>query len=150
MRIVDEYRCVIVSAGKLQPSLGAHELFHCRECAGGFGTGRYRQSRCNAGILHLERADEWQTHFVGASPVHNRNDLTEAIDRSTDELDVGPLLSDGDDFQATLVRCLNHLVRIAIVDADNGCPTWRNQILEQAELGCEVGLDAGVIIEMIS
>ena len=144
VRIVDEYRCAVMSPGKLEPSLGTHEFFHCRKHTRGLSTGRYRQSRGNAGILHLERADKWQTYFVCASGMQNRDDLIEAIDRRADELDVSALLSDSDDFQATFLCCFDNLVRIAIVDADNGRTTRRNQVLEQSEFGGEIGFDGGV------
>src|SRR5262249_57229150 len=82
--------------------------------------------------------------------MQDRDDLIKAIDRRTDELDVGPLLSDGDDFQVTLFRRFGNPMRITIVDADNGRATRNNQILEQTKLGGEVGFDAGVVVEVIS
>src|SRR5262249_19611194 len=104
----------------------------------------------NSGILHLEGADQGQSDFVSAPGVGNCDDLGKAIDRSTSEPDIFALLADRDDLQTALLRCLNHLAGVAVVDAYHRCPTAHDQILEQAQLGSKVGFDCRMIVEMIT
>ncbi len=82
--------------------------------------------------------------------MRNRNDLIEAVDSRADKLDVGALLADGHDFQATRRCRFNDLLRIAIINADDGCAARHNQIFEQAKLGRQISFDARMIVEMIS
>ena len=82
--------------------------------------------------------------------MRNRDDLREAIDRAPTNLMSSPCSPTAMIFRPRFFRCFNDLMRIAIVDADHRRATRRNQVLEQAELGGEIGFDGRMIVEMIT
>ena len=56
------------------------------------------------------------------------------------------VLADGHDFQTARLCRFDDLLRIAIVNTNNGRTFRLNQILEQAKLGRQIRFDAGVIV----
>ncbi len=102
------------------------------------------------GVLHLEAADQRQLDGVTAAAIGDLDDLREALDGAADQPDAVALFADGDDVEAALFRGRHHLPGIAIVDIDDCRAVRRDQIVEQAPLGGEIGLDGRMIIEMIA
>ena len=78
------------------------------------------------------------------------DDLRKAVDGAANELDVVALLADRHDLEAALFRRLDHLAGIAIVDVDHRRAARRDQVVEQPQLGGEIGLDGRMIIEMVA
>ena len=66
------------------------------------------------------------------------------------QLDVVAVLANRHDLQAALLRRLDHLPGIAIVDVDHRGAARHDQLLEQPQLGGEIGFDGRMIIEMIA
>ena len=88
--------------------------------------------------------------FISGAAMRDGDDLREAVDGAADQLDVVALLADRHDLEAAFLGGLDHLPGIAIVDIDHRRAVRRDQLLEQAQLGGEIGFDGLMIIEMIA
>ncbi len=125
-------------------------MFQCGEHARRIGAGRDRKPGGHGGVLHLEGADQWQLYPMGFAAMGDGDDLREAVDGAADQSDVVALHAHRHDFEAAFLGGLDHLPGIAIVGIDHRRAFRRDQFLEQAQLGGEIGLDVGVIIKMIA
>ena len=69
---------------------------------------------------------------------------------TADKLDVISVLANRHDLQAALLGGFDDLSRITIVNADHGAAARHNKVIEQPQLGGEIGFDGWVIVEMIA
>src|SRR3974390_827574 len=82
--------------------------------------------------------------------MRDRHHLRKTVDGPADEFDVVTLLADRHDAEAALLRRCDHLPGIAIVDIDYRGAVRRDQVGEQPQLGGEIVLYGGMVIEMIA
>ena len=76
--------------------------------------------------------------------------LRKAVDARCDDADGVALASDRENPQAPAVCGRAHAIGIFVVDVDHRAAARREQRLEQAELGIEIGFQAAVVIEMVA
>ena len=76
--------------------------------------------------------------------------MLEALARDAVEDDSLAALSDGEDVELAVLRRFDDLVRAGAVRVDHGRRAGRQQLPEQAQLGLEVILEGGMIIEVVA
>ncbi len=76
--------------------------------------------------------------------------LGESIDGGFDQPNAVAVAADRDQLQPALLRRRDHRAAMLVIDVDHRSATVCHQIIEQPELGREIGLDARMIIEMIA
>src|SRR6185312_16815294 len=106
-------------ADKFETAFGADELFQRREHPRRIATRRDDESGRYRRVLHLESADQRKPDRISPPAMRDRYFLREAVDGAAHEPGVVALLADRQNFQVALLRGLDHLRRIAIVDADH-------------------------------
>src|SRR5271156_5554872 len=75
--------------------------------------------------------------------------LRKAVDRGFDKTNARALAADAHDPQAARLGRRRDRLGVLMIDVDDRGTAWREQVVEQPQLGGEIGLESRVIIEMV-
>ena len=150
MRVVHENLRAAVHADAFKAAFGSGKLFQRRKRCAGITAGRNGKPGGDKCILDLEFTDQRQAHLKTFSSVFEPQRLRKSIDGGLYETNSRSIASDRHDREAARDGCGDHLVRVLVIDIDDRRGAGREQVLEQPQLGGEIGVECWMIVEMIA
>ena len=150
VRVVDDDEAAAHPAHDLEPALHALQLGERGQDAGGGLAGGDGEAGREQRVRRLVVAGQGQADVVALAAVRDAQALREAVAGERLELQRLSAAADGQDGAPAVARRRDHLRGMLGIGIDDGGPVGRQQLGEQAQLGGEIGLHAGVIVEMVA